>query len=1340
MEPSDQREILNVRQTAQRLDVHENTVRAWVRSGLLKSARVPGSRFHRFYADDVERLKRKRGESVSSAADDRRVVGPELVDASSLHQWAATKDAQSRLPELVRRLLVSTPGITQISVRAGEGIALSGWDGRADSAGTAFLPAGRLRIEIGVGQAPKAKADEDFEKRRSSPGASSEVFVFITPRRWRDGAKWAEARALEQAFAAVVVLDADDLEGWLQATPAAHFWISERLGRSPEDGLSLDLWWERFSNRTTPSLPPDLFVAGRDAQSKQLLAALEGGVSATSVSTAWVPDAIAFIAATLLAANDREVARVALPLVVGSSSVWNRAVQQSGRMILIPTFDEPDVAAALDRGHRVVVPVGRDALATGAQISLSPPGRPEAQEALTRAGVNSERSYDLAALCRRSMPSLIRKLAKEPRFARPLWAQPPAASLLAPLVLVGRWTASEDDRKVVEAVTGSDWRAVEDILRQWHSSDDPPFVLTGGEWHVSSSDEALLLLQDLLTSSAIDRWRRAVIDVLLERDPRLDLPENRRPMAAMIGATRAYSGVLRRGLAEGVALLGAAGDGTVGDGQSASSVARATVAELLRRTAEDASGKLWMSLADVLPLVAESAPAVFLDAVHDDLDQGNPKLGAMFQDGNGIDPMFSSSPHTGLLWALETLCWSHEFLPSAAEALARLQEIDPGGRLSNRPLNSLDHVLVGWVRHTGASNAQKLAVVRAMSERQPEVAWQLVLKLWPANDAISSPPHAPRFRDWRPDGASVSMGDWFDFADGIVAEAEKLAGVDADRWAVLATRLGSVAEEVRTRLLAGLAALADGAQAMDQDARLRLWDAVQTEVARHRRFSDATWSLDDQVLSAMESIAVRLDDPSRPERFAYLFEWRPDLPEVERHDHAAYDARLKELRHDAIEEVLAAGSLVGVSALASQVAVPRHLGLALAEVLEDDQQWLILDWLMSDSEALVHVAAGFVFQRTSQAGEWTANALDRIDPDSTDHRLRLVLNSPAGTQLWDLLSENYPELHDAYWRSASVTWAGADEVARAVRELMAHDRPWAGIDLLAMLTVGADAAIEKLTAPLICEILDLALENESETPTSQSIGYEVGVLLDRLDDLGTTAEIVARYEYAFFGLLRHNRRPRALGEALATDPSLFVTMVERVYRAKHDRGSTPSERDSALAHHAWMVLNDWDDRSDRTRDPDELPSVRGWLPGYADGRVDRAELTRWVREARDALAESGRADIGDECIGNVLARSPTGEDAIWPAEAIRELIEEVGSVDIDTGVYLGVVNGRGVASRGVFDNGDQERSLASLYRGWERATAGRWRRTSRILRRLADSYESDARREDDRAKLRGDVE
>jgi hypothetical protein len=63
------RELLNVRDTARALGVHENTVRNWEERGILRAARLPGSGYRRFSVQDVERLRAEMFEQLAPATE-----------------------------------------------------------------------------------------------------------------------------------------------------------------------------------------------------------------------------------------------------------------------------------------------------------------------------------------------------------------------------------------------------------------------------------------------------------------------------------------------------------------------------------------------------------------------------------------------------------------------------------------------------------------------------------------------------------------------------------------------------------------------------------------------------------------------------------------------------------------------------------------------------------------------------------------------------------------------------------------------------------------------------------------------------------------------------------------------------------------------------------------------------------------------------------------------------------------------------------------------------------------------------------------------------------------------
>jgi len=129
-------------------------------------------------------------------------------------------------------------------------------------------------------------------------------------------------------------------------------------------------------------------------------------------------------------------------------------------------------------------------------------------------------------------------------------------------------------------------------------------------------------------------------------------------------------------------------------------------------------------------------------------------------------------------------------------------------------------------------------------------------------------------------------------------------------------------------------------------------------------------------------------------------------------------------------------------------------------------------------------------------------------------------------------------------------------------------------------------------------------------------------------------------------------------------------------------------------------------------------------------------LENWVKEARKLLNSSGRGEIGDSKIGEILSASRREPDQPWPPTPVREIIEMVRSRALESGFEIGVYNRRGVTVRLPHDGGGQERALAEVYRRDAAALRFDWPRTSACLDRISTTYEVDAAREDLSAEQR----
>ncbi|MEU5264665.1 hypothetical protein [Amycolatopsis sp. NPDC021455] len=210
------------------------------------------------------------------------------------------------------------------------------------------------------------------------------------------------------------------------------------------------------------------------------------------------------------------------------------------------------------------------------------------------------------------------------------------------------------------------------------------------------------------------------------------------------------------------------------------------------------------------------------------------------------------------------------------------------------------------------------------------------------------------------------------------------------------------------------------------------------------------------------------------------------------------------------------------------------------------------------------------------------------------------------------------------------------------------------------------------------------------------------------------ADTVARLEWRLLPALGFEARSPALDRKLATDPAFFVEVITLFMRPRKARDE-PSVSE-ATATNSYRLLNNWK-----------------IIPGTSEelGHVDQAKLLSWVVEARRRLVEADRLDVGDQYIGQILARSAVDDDGAWPEKSVREVIESVASSHVEQGLYIGIVNKRGMTARGVMDGGEQERVLAEKYARWVKQVELAWPRTAAVLRAVEQRYRDDAAREDE---------
>ena len=1253
---------------------------------------------------------------------------PELITADYLNSWpdSDARDAQENFPRLIRRLLHETPGISEVSVRAGNGVSAPGYDGVAQlDKAASVLPSGSLRFELGTNKDIGTKASKDYRKRANQNDAAGYVFVFATPRRWSGKDKWLEERRSEGKFANVWALDADDLEAWLETSPSSHYWISEHLGKQPDEARTLEQWWGSFHQATHPELPLSMFTAGRESTRDKLRELLAKAPRTITIQADWRDDCLAFIYASLAADAENQLdALDQSVIIVKSSAAWNRIARQPGRSILIPAFDDADKQLALDNGHHVLQIVDREQVALrDPDLQLLRVSRPDVQVLLSDCGVNFQKAGYLAGLARRNMPSFVRALTRDASIRRPVWATDANAPMLAALTLVGAWdTENEKDRQAIAALVRSDYDTVTSLCQKRSGGNDPVMSQSGSVWRFASLEEAYRCLSSKITDGVIKRWKQMTLDVLGEANPSYGLnalekveQQFNHPMSQI-----QYSEELKSGIARSLSMLGSMdGDGVLSGKLRDNVVDIAN--QLLNQAVGDDSGRVWNLMAPRLPSLAEAAPQQFVDIVINNLEQDSfSLLRAYYADSNDIlfgDPWF----HPHLLWALEVLAWSEEYFDDAVECLALLaaNRADDKQR-GNRPDESLAAILCGWANFTTVPSGERLAALDSVKRISSPVGWDLLFALWPDYSAVITPPATPHFRaDWCPlTDKPVKWEERSSFFHGLVERALTWSDVTPSNLKRLINHINrGVMPEDRAQIIDYLSELALSAEYNDDD-RYLVWRTVRELAAKHSHHR-AEWSLPEEEVDRLLELSDRWKPTSPVLRHLYLFNHDPGLLDCALHrDIDDYDQKVEARRQEALSEILAGPQkLDDLEILASRAVASWVLGQMLAD-RQELNFWDIAHWVDSSDSKLTAVVDAYLYRALRQRGaSWLQAVLDdsRL---TASQRAAVLRRVPAQLDCWEVVARSQDD-DNAYWQTAEMGVLPPNHMRYAIERLVACGRAWDAIDSVSLSIRSAkqEGVTTDLTADVLIGLLHIACTQESAKISSLS--YEVGKVLDYIVELKADQVDIARLELLLYPLLGHYRESTTLNRILATEASLFVKLMEVAHRGETMLGMDRS----ASFRIAMSVLDGW----------------RGCPGMTADGELDIAIMRQWVEAARQVLATATLSDIADYEIGKLLANSPEDKDGAWPLPAVCEVIDEVGNENFDEGFIAGMCRGLMSSVRGVYDGGQQEHESAQRYHALSKQIRSTSRHTARLLKKAANRYEERAIQEDDQAEARQDA-
>ncbi len=1022
------------------------------------------------------------------------------LSGTDIERWAELLPT-GELPELVRRLIhgtVEPEQLERIDIPADEGISKHGFDGvvhaRVGKSGS--VPQGWSVWEMGCGKDFERKAKKDYKTRVEKPLAGIDpkqtTFVFVTPRRWPGGAKWANERRAENHWRDVLVLDADNLSAWLHLVPAVAAWFAELTDR-PGPLQSLELRWREWSQATEPVTSEGLVLAGRDEARDELLTWLESVRLSRSrtpkplvLASADADEVAAFCWATLrhMPAKQRDYWRERALVVSGDENL-RRLALEPGPLLIVARDCGPNVVLAVAvQGHAVLA---NDSRSRSDSLVLPPLEVGRAQLELEAMGLTTDDALVLVRKLRGSLPGGpgVALAAIRQELGAKDAVLPPD---LAPLLLAGAWTDSEQDVALVCEILGNEPARLLELERHHGGEPSSPLVRVGNAWRWSSRRAAWSLGR--LVPADIDRFERVLVEVFDKE--------------------RACSGELAEGLLEGLVLLAIESD----PGRAEQIVSR-----LLGRTGLEH----WSKFSRALASFVEAAPQVFSY-------WANRVIGDHDQQG------FSWS------WkdALEILAWSEEHLLDAADLLARFVEPERGSQIE--AFSVLCEIFRPWHPQSSASLEARLAAFEALDRDHPRVAAELLWTLLPLGGRDHAMDTArPRYREWANAPEDAPTREDLDRQyDHMCERLQVLLREHPQLWLRILPKLTQkLGPRHRDLFLEQLQQL-DGT-VFETGQRETLREQLRTLIYGSRT-SPSEWSLTESQLQVLEQLHndPRIAPRDPRDALAWVFSIGPRILRPAPFDafELMQDAFLRS-RIDAARQLRASFTAAELVDYSHRVGDPR----ALAEALGRESMQRALELVES---GLAHPDLPQAFWRGLGSALFYHQKFAGLQHDAIANLppavlAKLLLGFPGGPPVWDFVDARGPEVSRAYWRQTPPFLPyDPGDLERVVRAFLAVDRPWAAAQLAVSRT--------KLPGMLIVGLLDeLGERNDEHDDDNRGLRpHLVGRLLGRLreDSPHDEAEL-QRLEWKLLSFLdqRHGDVPVALHAKLARDSDYYVQMV-----------------------------------------------------------------------------------------------------------------------------------------------------------------------------------------------------
>ncbi len=1230
------------------------------------------------------------------------------IDRKKIEDWAEEYPAQAEFPLLIAKMVYATLAPGDYSyIPWGSAVNIGGWDGLVYSVnGAGFIPAGRSVIEFGTDASPKKKAEKDYSTRSDSKGKeidkSQTTFIFMTPRCWMGCEKWQEAKKKENVWKDVRVYDSRGISSLLANMESVTFWLARKIGLCPDSGvIDAERYWKEGIISSEVELNPHFFIAGRTGQLARLEEVLDADVPITAVSASSKEEALEFIlAAGMSFSGDNDKRFKSKALVVTDVDALRRLPSTQG-LIIIPMFEDArPLHLMAAQGNCVLIPLGADTDYKNETIELTRADKHELVSALEECGITHDRAERLV----RDAACSITAIKKDLCFfvQRAEWLNNENVTELFAALLCEQWNENaEGDKVILEKLSGLEFDEYKQILEKWSRLPLSPVLKIGATWRLVSP---LSLWTDLTKILPVN-WKTMFREVC----QKVFLFSNTEPQ---------YSPQLRNGLLHTLIIVA-----LYGHRIRLNDAGQEFADNIINLVLKSDTPKQWDHIHNLLSLIAEAAPEVFLQYVRKSINNPNHPIISLFEEKEGF--LFPESHHTDLLWALEGLAWLPEYLKGATEMLFELSDLDPGGRLGNRPYNSLIEIYNPWVPQTSVDLNSRIEILKACVKKRYGRIWDLLLALLPNTGMAISQTHKLK---WRKFDIEIVHEEPYAASSKFMHEAISMLKDSYDntdkKMAELLKHIEMLPHRTRKELIGWIG---EKVASIDDNAPISLRALRETLWYQGICGSKDSTNFDEEELNTIKAAYERLLPEDIIQRNLWLFDdYYPHLP-TPNGDASDVEKSHKEcsrLRKEACDKWLSEIGIEKTIELRLKVGEAVTLGSTLAYFDQSEIDDKIVSLLVNqDDFAFVR---SYIIEKEEMIGEDAVIEMFKTFSEGNnkeEDKVRFLCSMKQSLSLWKFIETLPSNIQTAYWKKVVIHFIPSElesalyvigKLCLVGRAITAINGSWHH----------AQTIPTKVLQEVLCKVLDSPIELNGTLDYLSAETYleELHKRKDRDEKL------LEKLEWSYLPLMSHHPKKanvEVLIKRLRKDPDFFVELLTFLFIP--DDGGTDNSVDlneaevkqrKLYAELAYELFDQWKD-----------------MPGVdAEGNVDVQLLSNWLGDVLTAAKHHKREKGAYIQLGKLFAQYPEYSEH-WPSKDLFSIMESIDTDSFFRNYETSMFNKRGLTSRGPYEGGDIERNNSAYFIRLYKECVIMYPKVAKVFKNLSKQYERMAKDMDDEATI-----